>query len=236
MSRRICIHRYEWRWATVTSLVLVLLAFVPVAAGYAFGHPGLRFSGAVFDRLDYEVHMGAMQLGLRGQWTYEILFTHENHEPKPVKLGYVFLGQVARWAGADSRLVYEGARATLGLLLLLALYRFVAIMDERISVRRLGFIIGAGGSGIGWLYLLVGRVPQPGVSPIDFWHIDAYVFFCMLTFPHIIFVGLLILIIGIQVARFLASGEIRQIVQHSFCKKAIYLSGTHGAQFSSNAI
>jgi len=27
-----------------------------------------------------------------------------------------------------------------------------------------------------------------------------------------------------------------KIMQHSFCKKAIYLSGTHGAQFSSNAI
>lgn len=51
---------------------------------------------------------------------------------------------------------------------------------------RAAFVLAAFGSGLGWLQLMLG-VPLKPISPIDFWLIDAYVFFSISLFPSFSF-------------------------------------------------
>jgi len=211
MNTNPSVRPFEWRWTIIISLLLISFSSIPIAVGYLSQTSDLQFSGAVFDRQDYEVHIGTMQLGVRGQWTYELLFTHEGHEPKPVKLAYIILGQISNWTGVESRILFEIARLIFGLSLLLALYRFIALIDQRVSLRRVAFMISAAGSGFGWLYLLFGKVSLAGGPPLDFSLIDAYVFFSILSFPHFTFVGFMILLMSIHFERYLSTGELRRV-------------------------
>jgi hypothetical protein len=64
--------------------------------------------------------------------------------------------------------------------------------------RRVAFLLALLGSGLGWLLMLIGWFPRPDISPIDFWLVDGYVFFSILTFPH--FSAVITLIIGMIAA------------------------------------
>ncbi len=69
---------------------------------------------------------------------------------------------------------------------------------KEIRWRRIGFLLAVLGSGLGWVQLLMGWIPYRDISPIDYWLVDGYVFFSILTFPH--FAAVLTLILGMVVA------------------------------------
>lgn len=183
-TRRVLIARAEWYWALGVSVLILLFSTLPYLAGYASETTEWRFGGAVFDRQDYNVHLASIQIGLRGEWQYRMLYTSEEMPPASIKLFYVFLGQVGRVIPLTPPLLYEIARWIAGLGMLLTLYALAAQFIRAIAWRRVAFLIGALGSGLGWLLLILRWQPQPHVSPIDFWLIDLYGFFSLLVFPH----------------------------------------------------
>ena len=63
----------EWRWALIASLLVMGLSSVPIIAGYLGQTPDQIFGGAVFDRMDYNVHLASIQTGRRGSWQYPLL-------------------------------------------------------------------------------------------------------------------------------------------------------------------
>lgn len=179
------ITRTEWRWVLVVSFGVLLLSTIPYLAGYVSQTPDLRFGGAVFDRMDYDVHLATIQIGLHGEWLYSDLHTSETVPPAFVRSFYIFLGQLGRIIKLSAPTLFEIARWMCGLWMLLTMYAMSAKFLWSISLRRIAFLFCALGSGVGWLMLLIQWQPQSGVSPIDFWLLDLYGFFSLLTFPHI---------------------------------------------------
>ena len=190
--------RSEWLWVLCISAVVLILSSIPYLVAYQAQTPNQVFNGAVLDRADYAVHLATMHLGASGDWAYHFLFTHEPHPGAYVKLGYIALGHLAAMVRLDLPVVYQFARLAFGLSASLMIYLLLAMVFNEIYWRRVGFLLAMVGSGLGWMQLLLGMLPQSGISPIDFWLIDGYVFFSILTFPH--FSAVITIIIGMIVA------------------------------------
>lgn len=178
------VTRDEWRWVGGVALLVMLLSTVPYVAGYLGENADWKFGGAVFDRQDYNVHLASMHAGARGEWQFPMLHTSEPIPPVFLKTLYILVGHLGSWTRLTPPAWHEITRWVCGLWMLLTLYAFIARFIALVPQRRLAFLFGALGSGIGWLLMLVQWQPDPNVSPIDFWLIDLYAFFSLLTLPH----------------------------------------------------
>lgn len=176
--------RREWLWLAAFIAGILLLTSLPYWSAARAQTPSLIFNGAVFDRQDYAVHLAAMHLGARGEWAYRLRFTAETHEGAYVKQFYLALGHAARLARLSLPAAYQLARWAFGAAALAAVYLLGARAFPSLFARRLFFALAALASGFGWLQLITGWLPDPSISPIDFWLVDAYPFFGILAFPH----------------------------------------------------
>jgi hypothetical protein len=62
---------------------------------------------------------------------------------------------------------------------------FLGLFLKSRRVRWVAYLLAAVGSGIGWLIILVAGNPTlGGISPLDFWLMEAYVFFTLFLFPQ----------------------------------------------------
>jgi hypothetical protein len=165
--------------------VLVLgLSSVPYAAGYLSAAPGTAFGGFVVDLDDCSSHLAKMQQGVWDGWTYRILFTPEDHPGAILNTFYLALGKLSSWLHLSLTQTYQLARSAFGLGLLLAAYLFIAFFTEDRERRLTAFLLVCLSSGLGWLVLLTGSPTLLGISPMDFWLMEAYTFFTVFTFPH----------------------------------------------------
>ncbi|MBI5715350.1 MAG: hypothetical protein HZC38_18285 [Chloroflexi bacterium] len=178
------VTRAEWRWAIIASFLIIALSSIPSLTGYLAQTPDKIFGGAVFDRMDYNVHLASILTGLRGEWAYPILHTHESIPPSYVKLFYIFIGQFGRIVPLSPYTLYEIARVACGVWMSLTMYAFASRFLFSIALRRTAFLFFSLGSGLGWVMLALKWLPDSNVSPIDFWLMDLYGFFSLLTFPH----------------------------------------------------
>jgi len=184
----------------VAAVIVAALALstAPYAMGYAAQTPERIFDGAVFDLPDYHTHLGEMQLGLRGEWLHRVLSTPEDHGGALMRTFYIALGHVARCTGLSLPLVYQLARIVFGALFLASAHRFIAAFQPTRTVHRLALALVAFSSGLGWLVQIVAPAGPNGISPIDFWLIDANSFFSIMIFPHFTAAMTLLLEISIR--------------------------------------
>lgn len=198
----------EWKWLLVAVAVVLILTSLPVISGYAFEPNDRVFNGAIYDRRDYSVHIASMQHGARGNWTYQFMYTTEEGGEAYLKLSYILLGQLAGALDLDLAASYQLFRILAGAIALVAVYLYMALGFNSVALRRTGFVLAAAASGIGWLLLILGWVPQPQVSPIDFWLIDLYVFYSIATFPHFSVMIVLLLAMALGYLRFVMTKKI----------------------------
>lgn len=174
----------EYRWPFVASLLILALSFAPNLAGYAAQTAEWRFIGTFVDRQDYAVYMAMMQYGGQGHWDYQFRFTAEPHMGAYLRTFYVVLGHLTAWTGLAPQFIFDVARFIFGMLACLAIYRLMSRIFSSDAPRRVAFVLAVMGAGLGWLQAPLNLVPDPLVSPIDLWLIDAYVFFGIAVFPH----------------------------------------------------
>ncbi len=179
------VTRSEWRWVVIASLLVMMISSIPYIAGYLSQTPEQVYSGVVFSRMDYNVHLASIHAGLRGEWAYPLLHTSERTMPSYVKMTFIVVGQIGRVLPFSAPALFEITRWVFGLWMLITFYVFASRFLESIALRRSAFILLALGSGVGWLMLALKWQPEPEVSPIDFWLIDLYGFFSLLALPHI---------------------------------------------------
>jgi hypothetical protein len=203
------IARYEWLWASVASVLVLLLSSVPVIAGYVGQTSEQIFGGAVYDRMDYNVRLAGIQTGLRGVWESQLLHTPERVPPSYVIIFYVTIGQVGRFLPLSPPVLYEVSRWVCGLWALLTMYAFAARFLRSVALRRAAYLFCALGSGLGWIMMLAGWQPVPLISPVDFWLIDLYGFFSILVFPHFSAVMALVWTTVLSVLNFWETGRAR---------------------------
>ena len=177
--------RQEGTWAAGGALLTGALSSIPYAVGYLNQSPDTVFIGAAYDWEDYYSHLAKMQQGAQGVWQYRILFTPEDHPGAYINVFYVALGHLAGALGLPSSLVYHLARLLCAKVLLLVVYKFVTLFVSDRGTRRVAYLLACFSSGLGWLVLLITRsYTLRGITPVDFWFIEMYTFFTVLTFPH----------------------------------------------------
>jgi hypothetical protein len=181
--------RNDLLWILFVSFLILLWGSIPTWAGYQAETEELRFRGIFFDSQDYAVHVATMEAGRQGEWGYQFRFTTEPHDPAYIRMFYMALGQLSRWLALPSELTFQLARWLLGFLALFALYQLMRQVFSDLFRARTAFLLAAMGSGLGWLQLILNWAPGR-ITPIDFWLIDAYVFFSLSLFPHFAFVTL----------------------------------------------
>jgi len=191
----------DWLWFMVITIVVLALSTIPYIVGFKTQDSESVFSGSVFYVPDYSVHMGAMQLGYRGDWKYQLLFTSEEHQGAFVKLPYVFLGHAARWFGLSPPLTFQLARLIFGFFACLVIYWFISQAFPDSFSRNLSYLLAIMGSGLGWLQWILDWIPRPMIDPIDFWAIDPYIFSGLMNYPHfsavyILFIGMIVTFIS----------------------------------------
>jgi len=178
------VKRQEWTWVIVVSAMIVAAAALPYLTGYLAQTPDLRFSGTVIDQVDYHSHLAKMWQGYRGEWRYRLLFTSEPHRGAYVQTFYVALGHLARITRLELPAAYHLARSIFGFLMLLAIHRFICLFVPSTRTRRVAFLLATIVSGLGWLTEALVPTSPGGLSPIDFWLLDAFTYLAVLAFPH----------------------------------------------------
>src|SRR6266545_1212103 len=179
-------ERKDLLWFFTIALILLLLGSIPYWVGYAAQTNDLLFRGAYFDEGDYAVHIAMMRAGYMGNWAYQMRFTSEPHNPAFLRMFYIILGHISKWTRLPVEVTFEVARWVFGLGALFAIYRLCQRVFLEQKYARAAFVLAAFGSGLGWLQLMLGAPLKP-ISPIDFWLIDAYVFFSISLFPSFSF-------------------------------------------------
>jgi hypothetical protein len=197
----------EWPWVVFVSGLIMLATSIPIIVGTLNPSPGMVFSGTVYDRQDFAVHLATMRWAKQSNWAYSLVFTTESAPSRSVKLAYVALGKLDAWLNGNPVLTYHLARVVFGWLALLLLYALMRRIFTSRWNRRFAFLVAALASGLGWLQLALGIQLDPGVSPIDFWLSDAYVFFSLMLFPHFAVVAICILGAILGYDRYLGLGD-----------------------------
>ncbi len=165
-------------------LLVLAVSSIPYGLGYGFAPAGMEFGGLLVDLDDGYSYLAAMRQGFDGGWKYQILFTPEEHSGAYLHTFYLSLGKLSSLLGLSLIQTYHLARLTCGLLLLVTAYVFLSHFLRREGPRLVAYLLTSFSSGLGWLVLLSGSTTLQGLSPIDFWLMDAYTFFILFTFPH----------------------------------------------------
>jgi hypothetical protein len=167
------------------SILVVALSTVPYVLGYLVEGPDLEFGGFLIDLDDSYSYLAKMQQGVWDGWRYRIPFTPEEHSGAYLYTFYLGLGKLSALLGLSVMQMYQLARLVCGLSLLVMAYIFVSIFLKDRDRRLVAYLLISFSSGLGWLVVLLGGSSTlGGISPIDFWWIEAYTFLAIFTFPH----------------------------------------------------
>ena len=182
--------RDEWRFVLILSIVALTVTCIPYMLGAALSTEDRAFGGFVYAVEDCYSYLAKMRQGAEGAWLFHIAYTPEPHPGTLFFPFHLLLGKVAALLpGADLTRhmvwVYHGARVTLGLVLLITVYRFLAACTERVTVRRLAWLIVTFGGGLGWLLVALGQPGWLGSMPLDFILPEGFTFLVLYAFPHI---------------------------------------------------
>jgi hypothetical protein len=148
---------------------------------------GWQYSGALpvpgGFRVDYNSHLAKMWQGSRGEFAYQLLFTHEDHPALPTVQGfYVALGAVAGLFKLNFALTYHLVRFVLTVIMVLTLWHFAAYFFAKNRERWLVLLFGTLAAGWGWMILPFTR----DIAPIEFWLMDAYNLIGAMYMPHFV--------------------------------------------------
>lgn len=173
----------EFLVLALVATAIMAVSSLPNWMGRSLQTDLVSFRGQYFDNQDYAVDIAMMQAGMQGEWRYQMRFTTEEHKAVSIRLFYLAMGHVSRALGLDPETAYALFRWVFGYLALFAIYGLVRYYFKKKLLLWAAFLLAVFGSGLGWLQLLAGW--QFGlITPIDFWLIDAYVFFSLSLFPH----------------------------------------------------
>lgn len=173
------------------ALLLAIVTSIPYAIGAISAPEGGAYSGAAVvpdgAKVDYYSHMAKMWQGARGEWNYQLLFTHEAHAGLPtVQAFYVALGALSKLTPFDFTATYHLLRFILTMAMVLAIWAFAAHFLEDHSERWLVLFFGTIVVGWSWIlfFLAPELVTQPERAPIELWLLDAYNLLGAFIMPH----------------------------------------------------
>ncbi len=184
----------EWRWVLIWIVVALIVTSVPYVVGWLRSTPDRVFGGFAFAIEDGYSYLSKMRQGAEGLWLFQLPYTSEPHTPTIFYLFYLLLGKLSALTGLSTALVYHLARLFFDAILLVVIYRFIALFTAWRSVRRIAFLLIAFSGGLGWLLILLGQVNWLNSAPIDLISPEAYTFLILYGFPHLALARTLLLL------------------------------------------
>ena len=179
------VARREWRWVLVYGLIALSLANAPILLGAALSTPENQFGGSVYNVEDTNSYLAKMKLGADGRWLFRLVHTPEDSQETLLFTFYLLLGKFARLTGLPPVWAFHLARLASGAVLFVTVYLFCAHWTAALAVRRAAFLLATFGSGLGWLFILLGRPDWGGLLTLDLIQPEAYVFLSTYAAPHI---------------------------------------------------
>ncbi|MGH2593225.1 MAG: hypothetical protein ACRDGG_06900, partial [Anaerolineae bacterium] len=179
------VGRSEWRWVAMWIVVAAIVTSVPYVFGLARSSPDRVFSGATFAVEDVNSYFAKMREGASGEWLFHIVYTSEPHDGALFFEFHLLLGKFATLTGLPLEVTYHLARLVFGALLLLTLYRFIAVFSGSTAIRRVAFLLVAFGGGLGWVLMLAAQPNWLGSPPLDLILPEGFTFLVLYAMPHI---------------------------------------------------
>ncbi len=189
------ITRSEWAWVIAASLLVTVMFSAPYVAGAANATPDMAFSGHLFGTSDMFSYIAKMRYGALDGWLYELVYTTEPHRGGFVFPFYLGLGKLAALVSGQGPQVsydalvvtYHIARVVCGLLLLLAIYRFMADLLDSASKRRLAWAIAALAGGLGFVAQIFGAAGLIAGAPlpVELYVPEAFTPLLLFGLPHL---------------------------------------------------
>lgn len=190
-SRSAVCHSREYRFVLALGILALAITSIPYLLGAASATQDRLFGGFVYAIEDCYSYLAKMRLGAEGAWLFRIAYTPEPHRGALFFPFHLLLGKVAACipvGDLTTRLVwvYHSARIILGLTLLVTVYRFLAVLTERVAVRRLAWLLVTYSGGLGWLLVVLGQPGWLDSMPLDFILPEGFTFLVLYAFPHIV--------------------------------------------------
>ncbi len=188
------VSRHEWRNVLLFALAVMFLTTMPYLAGAAAQRSDLRFGWFMFGVDDGNSYLAKMRQGAVDGWLFHIVYTSEPHDGAFLFTPYLAGGKLAALfvppsapAFVDAMLVvFHASRIIFGVLLILVVYRFVAIFLVKRSLRWLALILICLGGGFGWLLIMwFGGQNWLGSPPVDTILPEGYTFYLLYGLPHL---------------------------------------------------
>lgn len=185
MEKRNVVTRVEWRWVITWIVVALIVTAIPYVVGAARSTSDHIFGGLVIAIEDGNSYLAKMNEGAHGAWLFHLPYTSEPHTGTILYIHYLLLGKVAALFKLPLSVAFHVARMIAATLLLLVLYRFIAMFVVSRAARRIAFLLVIFSGGLGWLLILLGQPNWLGSTPLDLISPEAFTFLTIYAFPHI---------------------------------------------------
>ena len=219
------VGRSEWRWVAMWIVVAAIVTSVAYVFGLARSSPDRVFSGATFAVEDMNSYFAKMREGASGEWLFHIVHTSEPHDGALFFVFHLLLGKFATLTGLPLEVMYHLARLVFGALLLVTLYRFIAVFSGSTAIRRVAFLLVAFGGGLGWVLMLAAQPNWLGSPPLDLILPEGFTFLVLYAMPHIALARTLMLL-GLMALYEIPKSKIRNpksAIQAGLCWTAMAL-------------
>ncbi|MSQ28735.1 MAG: hypothetical protein EXR51_11465 [Dehalococcoidia bacterium] len=194
---------------------MALASLAPVLAAWYLTPAGFVFTGLLMNPLDNAGYLAEMRSSAAGAWLLSVPYIVEPHPRVLIHPQYVLLGKIAGVFGIPLPVVFHGARALFGLLLLLTASSFFAAATPNRLIRRDAFLLLATGGGLSWATSMFGFLGSDATIP------ESLTFAGMLGNPHFPLATALFMAAPLATLRTFPAFSWRQSICASACNIAL---------------
>ena len=180
-------------------LILLGILSIPYLVGFVTGAGHSDFVGFLINPVDGNSYLAKMQIGLRGDWRFQLPYTAEPGKGAYLFLFYIFLGHLCKWSGLAPITIFHFARVLSGGILFFGAGSFFFehyFPRDLLNWLKNLFYLASIGAGLGWVTSFAGMLTP------DLWVPEAYPFFSAYATPHFsLGMALLLLIFTLSLQR-----------------------------------
>lgn len=190
------ITREEMKWCATFCLVTIAITSAPYLLAYFSGGDAWVFTGFVFGVEDGNSYIAKMLLGASGDWLFRTPYTSLDQSGMIAFLPYILLGKLSAAPALHEQLVvwFHIFRCAGIAAYVLAVYQFLTLFIEKISLRKLGTVVITLGGGLGWLILGGIKGVWQNDLPLEFYSPETFGFLSIFGLPHLAFARALLLL------------------------------------------
>ncbi len=187
------VRRKEWLFPLLLAATLLALAWAPYGVAFRKSSASEQFMGVIGREAidDNNVYLALMRQAADGKVLFTNNFTPEPNRPALFNFIYLVLGRMAGVTGWSLDCVHRIFGGVSIVLLVVAVYAFIATAIRGVWYRRMALTLACFGTGLIWLARLVYRLTGIGTKTIDSWLVETSVFHTMLVYPHFVFAAAL---------------------------------------------